>query len=372
MDSGQLILPLTVFAVVVMAVTGMIYTRGGNQAASFAGFLLAFSLLGLAIWINNGAGITWDKKVVLPVDVESLRAAPFEIDVVYTWAGEGKEGMRMENRGELKASLRSVWQFLPWVNRIYIVMNSPKQTPSWFDEETYGRYITILDHDDIFTDGIETKTPVTNSNSIETALTNIPGLSEHFLYFNDDFFIARPLEFTEFFTANGKAVVQPSYALQNTSDSTFPGPLPKIAAGFHTHSPYPMRRSSFIDFKNQFHDYIAWIRSYNSRQVFGCSMCDSVRLSCPCQHLHGTFANYMLERGEAVGRDEYLYDDGNPILRYIDHRNISNLKHVKLENLGDTFAINDTSPTGREKLKKYIREWLEREFPTKAPFEKLF
>lgn len=50
--------------------------------------------------------------------------------------------------------------------------------------------------------------PTFNSNPIELNLHRIPGLNEHFIYFNDDIFLARPCAPTDFFI-NGKPVCSP-------------------------------------------------------------------------------------------------------------------------------------------------------------------
>ena len=46
---------------------------------------------------------------------------PFNIDVVYTWAGEQKSSdERLSYNNELKYSIRSVLKNAPWINRIFI------------------------------------------------------------------------------------------------------------------------------------------------------------------------------------------------------------------------------------------------------------
>ena len=47
--------------------------------------------------------------------------------------------------------------------------------------------------------------PTFNSHVIEANLYKIPDLSEHFIYFNDDVFVARPLMPNHFFENNGLA-----------------------------------------------------------------------------------------------------------------------------------------------------------------------
>ena len=162
------------------------------------------------------------------IEVRSLRAfelpdvfeITFPIDVVYTWvngndpawrerkqaalaaaglgAHAGALDTRFNDNGELRYSLRSVEQFAPWVRNIYLVTD--QQVPDWLDPQQTR--ITIVDHRDIFPpDAL----PTFNSHSIEARLHTILGLSEHFLYFNDDFFLGQPVSPYTFFDSNGTA-----------------------------------------------------------------------------------------------------------------------------------------------------------------------
>ena len=142
----------------------------------------------------------------------------FPIDIVYTWVDgndpqwDAKKNYwqkeygiyqpevagpaRYRDREELKYSLRSVEENLPWVRTIFIVTDN--QTPKWLN--TQHPKIRMVDHKDIFpADAL----PVFNSLAIETRLPFIPGLAEHFIYFNDDIFINKKLGRDFFFTQEG-------------------------------------------------------------------------------------------------------------------------------------------------------------------------
>ncbi|WP_416191904.1 stealth family protein [Neisseria sp. CCUG12390] len=144
-----------------------------------------------------------------------------EIDVVFTWVNNqdsawqrkynaatcdftrtalyGNDKARFSNHNELYYSVYSVQKFMPWVRTIYIVTDA--QIPAWFNPENAGN-IRIIDHTEI----IDTQyLPTFNSHVIEAHLHNIPGLSENFIYFNDDVFVARPLQAGHFFRPNGIA-----------------------------------------------------------------------------------------------------------------------------------------------------------------------
>jgi len=147
-----------------------------------------------------------------------------DVDVVYTWvngndpAWRTKKEKRLRELGynvpetanhdsrfiqhdELKYSLRSLYRFSPWIRKVYIVTDN--QIPSWFDRK--NDWAIIVDHTDIFED--KSALPTFNSNAIETQLHRIPGLSENYLYFNDDFFLGRPCTKQDFFSKDGKPLV---------------------------------------------------------------------------------------------------------------------------------------------------------------------
>jgi hypothetical protein len=102
---------------------------------------------------------------------------------------------------ELNFCVRSIANHAPWVQRIWIVTDSQIPVLTSLPPE-FAAKISIVDHHEIFA-GCENVLPTFNSLSIETMLWRIPGLSEHFLYFNDDVFLTAPVTVADFFAANG-------------------------------------------------------------------------------------------------------------------------------------------------------------------------
>jgi hypothetical protein len=146
----------------------------------------------------------------------------FPIDAVYTWVDGSdpawllSKGMalgrdadaihetaasesRYVSRDELRYSLRSLAYFAPWIRHIYLV--TADQVPPWLRLD-HPR-LTVVSHRELF--GGRGTLPTFNSHAIETQLHHLPGLAEHFIYFNDDVFLGRPLVPTRFFHANGIA-----------------------------------------------------------------------------------------------------------------------------------------------------------------------
>ncbi|MDR1527429.1 MAG: Stealth CR1 domain-containing protein [Dysgonamonadaceae bacterium] len=103
---------------------------------------------------------------------------------------------RYANNNELRYSLRSVEKHLPWIRKIFIITD--RQTPAWLN--TSHPNVQIVDHREILP---EEALPCYNSTVIEYFLYRIPGLSEHFLYGNDDMFFNADLSPSFFFAEDG-------------------------------------------------------------------------------------------------------------------------------------------------------------------------
>ncbi|MFG2292934.1 stealth family protein [Streptomyces sp. NPDC048603] len=93
---------------------------------------------------------------------------------------------RYRDRGELRHCLRAIAAYAPWIRRIFLVTDNP--VPDWLVTDHPG--LTVVTHQELFAD--PGALPVFNSHAIESQLHRIPGLAEHFLYFNDDIFLGRP------------------------------------------------------------------------------------------------------------------------------------------------------------------------------------
>lgn len=91
---------------------------------------------------------------------------------------------------------RGVEKFAPWVNRVYLVTDN--QMPEWLN--TKNTKLALVNHTDFIS---KEALPIFNSNAIEANIHRIPGLSEHFVVFNDDMFITSPVKPTDFFDTNG-------------------------------------------------------------------------------------------------------------------------------------------------------------------------
>jgi hypothetical protein len=92
---------------------------------------------------------------------------------------------------ELGYCLRSIANHAPWIGRIWIITDAQQPDLSRLPADLVAR-VRIVDHLTLFA-GHEAALPTFNSLAIETLLWRIPGLAEHFVYFNDDVFLTGPL-----------------------------------------------------------------------------------------------------------------------------------------------------------------------------------
>lgn len=143
-------------------------------------------------------------KSMLNLQPANCSASNIPIDVVYTWVngsdtqhirekmkyllnteGTAKDGNalnRFIDNSELQISLRSLAKNANWIRNVYIVTSG--QVPSWLN--VANPRVKVIPHKEIFSE--EEALPTFNSAAIEANIHNIPGLSDKFLYLNDDFY----------------------------------------------------------------------------------------------------------------------------------------------------------------------------------------
>lgn len=112
------------------------------------------------------------------------------------------EPTRIKQANEIYYCLHALRRFAPWIRTIYIVTN--QQIPSAvtaLEGTAFGQKIKIIDQNDLLHES-GSDSPVFNSLSIEWLIWRIKGLSNQFLYLNDDFFIIRPVTPNDFFQNN--------------------------------------------------------------------------------------------------------------------------------------------------------------------------
>ncbi|WP_373056785.1 Stealth CR1 domain-containing protein [Zunongwangia sp. H14] len=153
---------------------------------------------------------------------------------------------RYNSIGEINIAIRSIIKFAPFIKNIYLVTDNQK--PQSFASlkslaQENGVNLELVDHKVIFR-GFEEYLPTFNSCSIISMLFKIPNLSEHFIIFNDDFFVMKEVSVNDFFI-NGEPIIRGKWQLFNENR-----PLRKIYRKVLTYLNIPVKNDK-ISFKKR-------------------------------------------------------------------------------------------------------------------------
>ncbi|MFZ3567541.1 stealth family protein [Streptomyces sp. BH097] len=311
----------------------------------------------------------------------------FPIDVVYTWVDDsdpvwrasrdrvrgGLDGpalheqaandSRFTSRDELRYSLRSLHQNAPWVRNIYLV--TAGQIPSWLHQGHPN--LRVVDHREIFSN--PEALPTFNSHAIESQLHHIRGLSECFLYLNDDVFFGRPVTPAQFFHPNGISKFFTSPALIPGGGVSL-ADLPVNAAGKNSrwliaqkfgvaisqkmkHTPHALRRSVLQEIEDTFP------REHSDTQRSRFRSTGDVPIA---SSLHHYFAHHSARA--TVGEIQYRYIDLSAELA--DRRLNTLLANRDM----DTFCLNDTVEAADPVAQRgMLARFLDAYFPVPSPYE---
>ena len=307
------------------------------------------------------------------------------IDVVYTWVdyddpdwrrlydaamADGEEpadrdrsgAARFLSRRELMYSLRSVEENLPWVRTIHVLTNCAK--PAWLGDRPDIRWI---DHSEVMA---ERHLPTFNSHAIESCLHRIEGLSEHFVYLNDDMFINERMRKRDVFTPSGQSVLNledygmvggraavgdPDYLNAARNGAALMrdrfGPYP---TQLHRHAPYALRRGLLDDMERTWPEAFERTRAARFRSITDISA---------TSFLHHHYAFHM---GAAV-RCDYPSALVKPTTRRFA-RKLDRIASGRTDHR--TVCVNDgVGSVGNTAWDDAVRSFLERRFPVPTTAE---
>lgn len=323
-----------------------------------------------------------------PLLADNLMEITFPIDVVYTWvdgtdpawiarkrsvldALHGEEmsddaasDLRFIAHDELRYSLRALEMYAPWVRHVYLVTD--QQRPPWLRED--DPWITVVDHTEIAPEG--TALPTFNSQAIEANLHRIDGLSEHFLYFNDDVFLSSPVVPELFFGPNGIASMYLSKA-QVADGAPVLGEPASDSAGKNArtlvqevsgrrvsrklfHTPFPLRRSISNEIEERWPEVVRQTRLSQFRRLEDVTLSGALHM------------NYAYATSRAVTRSiRYRYVNIGAANAPQKLESLMTDRH-ELQTFCLNEASQDLSPARVDAL---VRSFLRRRFPDMGSFE---
>ncbi|MGO4238086.1 stealth family protein [Pseudarthrobacter sp. YAF2] len=310
----------------------------------------------------------------------------FDIDLVFSWVdgsspeyiaarraqqqgvvlGEGDDHeARFRQINELKYALRSVYMFAPWIRRIFIATDSP--APAWLAEHPS---VTIVRSEEFFADS--SVLPTHNSQAVECQLHHIEGLSEHFLYSNDDMFFGRPVGPDMFFTPGGitkfiEAETRIGLGENAAERSGFENAarvnrkllwnrFGRITTRHLEHTAAPLRRSLVAQMEEEFPEEFRKTAASRFRAADNISVTNSF------------YHYYALLTGRAVTQTAAK-------VRYVDttmRAGLNYLPKLLAKRNMDFFCLNDGSfpEVSADERAEAVTDFLEKYFPIKAPWEK--
>ncbi|MDQ0692590.1 hypothetical protein QF047_003550 [Arthrobacter sp. W4I7] len=309
----------------------------------------------------------------------------FDIDLVFSWVdgsspeyiaarrsqqqgvvlGEGDDHeARFRQIDELKYALRSVYMFAPWIRRIFIATDSP--APAWLADHPA---VTIVRSEEFFSD--PAVLPTHNSQAVECQLHHIDGLSEHFLYSNDDMFFGRPVGPDMFFTPGGitkfiEAETRIGLGENAAERSGFENAarvnrkllwnrFGRITTRHLEHTAAPLRRSLVTQMEQEFPEEFRKTAASRFRAADNISVTNSF------------YHYYALLTGRAVTQTAAK-------VRYVDttmRAGLNYLPKLRSKRNMDFFCLNDGSfpEVAADERAELVTDFLEKYFPIKAPWE---
>ncbi len=255
--------------------------------------------------------------------------------------------------------------FAPWVRRIFIATDSER--PSWLADHPS---VTLVRSEEHFQD--PSVLPTHNSQAVEAQLQHIPGLSEYFLYSNDDMFFGRPVAPDMFFSPGGitkfiEADTRIGLGENDAERSGFENAarvnrrllherFGRITTRHLEHTAAPLRRSVLLEMEQEF------------AAEFKATAASTFRAKDNISVTNSLYHYYSLLTGRAVTQELAR-------VKYVDTTARSGLKSLNKmldKRNDDFFCLNDVSfpEVPAEERARLVTEFLEKYFPVKAPWEK--
>ena len=279
---------------------------------------------------------------------------------------------RFIDNQELKYSLRSLEKHAPWINHVYIVTDD--QCPNWLN--LHCQKVTLIDHKDIMP---KEALPSFNSIAIENCICNIKGLSEYFLYANDDMFFYKKITPDFFYDKNLYPICRFHRTKKHPENSLYNAIIENarlmikdkfniyMAVNPH-HCIDAYRKSDFLAFQKEYKEEVKKVIYSNFRKRNNFERIAYLMYACVIQHGRKKIVKKVdLDLPTIIRMKNYIIKKYSKDSLYIS-ANSENPK-IYLEKFSPKlFCINDNEHTSNDDRTK-IKEILEEIFPEKSSFE---
>ncbi|XP_042324994.1 N-acetylglucosamine-1-phosphotransferase subunits alpha/beta isoform X2 [Sceloporus undulatus] len=201
--------------------TNQLRTKLPENLASKIKQLQLYSEAGVALLhLNNPKGfqeLNQQAKKNMTIEGKELTLNPAYLlwdlsSISQSKQDEDISASRFEDNEELRYSLRSIERHAPWVRHIFIVTNG--QIPSWLNLD--NPRLTIVTHQDIFQN--LSHLPTFSSPAIESHIHRIAGLSQKFIYLNDDVMFGKDVWPDDFYSHSKGQKVYLTWPVPNCAE----------------------------------------------------------------------------------------------------------------------------------------------------------
>lgn len=340
-----------------------------------------------------------------------MKQEDFPIDFVVTWLDSTdaqwqeqyatysqqtkghKEAARFRNMDIFQYWFRAVEKYAPWVRKVFLITNGT--FPKWINRD--HPKLVLVKHSDYMPHEI---LPVFNSIAIELHMHKIEGLSDHFVYFNDDVFLNAPVS-PDYFFKKGLPCDRnrETYNLVPIYDSD-----DKFGTTMHMLASLGIVNAHFNRWKTVCQSPWRWFGFHLGLRgiILNCMLGRQKKfIGFPIRHYEQPFLKSVFEEAwqdepdflnasctrfrEDVSATQYLFRYWQfASNRFWPVRNMKgrlfNLRQNKLKDVEaalrnphiTSICLNDTPMCDREEyemLNRSIQEMLERKFPEKSSFE---
>jgi hypothetical protein len=274
---------------------------------------------------------------------------------------EDSNGKQRFRGNELfKYWFRSVDMYLPWINKIFVIVQSDSQIPTWLLNTDR---IKVIKHEQFIPNEY---LPVFNSQAIEMFIHKIPELSEKFLYSNDDIYYIGSLEPEDYFTETGvktnfkcvpigdinniplwKVSIINSGLLTNKEETEKIRDVNlSYITPMHITRPYLkfVMEEAFNLYKTEILNSITKFREFNNFSIY-------------------LYDFYMKNKGLVSNKDYNYFHYSNKISPLIIGNTMAN------SNTNKVMCLNDTSETVNKQRENNIKQKFIDKYPKKSQFE---
>ncbi|HEY1794423.1 MAG TPA: hypothetical protein VGG34_16025 [Opitutaceae bacterium] len=200
-----------------------------------------------------------------------------QIDAAYTWVDGTDPSFLEEARRHsqapqdlnperfrdpydlLRYSLRSLEANAPWLGRVFLLTRRA-QAPAWLKRD-HPR-LRLVHHDEVAPE--RGMLPTFNSNVIESLLHRLPGVSEHFVYMNDDYFLCSRVPREAFYAPDGRIRVFGTLVGEHIRGRVYERQL--LSFGLVEHGPVLIDRAEWQRMQEDAADEMAKLHLHRFRQ----------------------------------------------------------------------------------------------------------